>query len=276
MRCDRCGAEGDGNYCARCGAPMGPSGPDGCSACGASTREGDLYCAECGEPLRSRPDRPLVARLPWILSGLALVAFAVAIAYLVQGQASPRIGDAPPTGSVISGDVGPAEGGGAPGSEGGTGPAAGGMPSASELADMSPREAADRLFNRTMRLRATGDSAGRAPFFARMGVRAYRRVPAAEAGPDLRFHVGLLQLVQGEVEAARAEADTILSETPGHLLGLLLAARASGAAGETEAEARWRDSLRTALENTDLSSRPEYRAHADLLETASVSPRDGG
>ena len=269
MRCEKCGAEGEGNYCARCGAPLEATGPGRCSSCGASVGKDDLYCAECGEPLRPKPDKPLSARLPWILSGLALVAFAVAIAFLVQGEASPRVGDDPVTGGVISGGGGRMEGedpSGAPG------PAEGGaMPSASDLAQMSPREAADRLFNRAMRLRSAGDSAGRAPFFARMGVRAYRQVPAAEVGPDLRFHVGLLQLVQGDVQAARAEADSILDAEPAHLLGLYLAARAAEAGGDGEAAGRWRDSLRAAAARADLDGRPEYRAHRALLEDLSGS-----
>lgn len=266
MRCDRCGAEGEGNYCARCGAPLETRGPGSCPSCGSSVREEDLYCAECGEPLRSRPDRPLVARLPWILSGLALVAFAVAIAYFLQGQASPRTGDAPPTGSVISGGGGRMEG--ADPSGPGDGPPGAGATSAPDLSGMSAREAGDRLFNRVMRLQSAGDTAGRAPFFARMGVRAYRRVPAADVGPDLRFHVGLLQLVQGEVEAARAEADSILREAPGHLLGLYLAVRAAEAAGDDASAGAWRDSLGSAAARTDLDARPEYRAHRALLEQA--------
>lgn len=264
MRCRSCGAEGDGSYCARCGAPLGEAGPDRCPSCGASTGEEDLYCAECGEPLRPRPKKSLSARLPWILSGVTLIAFAVGIAYLVQGEAAPRVGDQPPTGSVISGEGGQTEGADPPG-EGG-GPAGAGMPSASDLAEMSPREAADRLFNRAMRLSSGGDSAGRAPFFARMGVRAYRRVPAEEVGSDLRFHVGLLQLVQDDVPSARAVADTILRDEPGHLLGLYLAARVAESAGDGEAARRWRDSLRSAVSRTDLDARPEYRAHRTLLE----------
>lgn len=263
MTCDRCGAEGEGNYCARCGAPLEDVGPGRCPACGSSVREDDLYCAECGEPLRPKPGKPLSARLPWILSGLALVAFAVAIGFLVQGEASPRSGDDPVTGSIITGGEGQAGGEGASGA-----PAmdAGGMPSASELSQMSPRQAADRLFNRAMTLQSAGDSAGRAPFFAQMGVRAYRRVPPGEVGADLRFHVGLLQLVRGEVEAARAEADSILEAEPGHLLGLYLATRAAEAGGDAGEAARWRDRLRSAAADADLDARPEYRAHRALLE----------
>lgn len=266
MKCEQCGAEGEGNYCARCGAPLQAT-PPGCPACGAAADEDAYFCTECGEPLRERPEKSLRDHLPWILSGAALAIFAVALAFLVQELASPRAPDAPPTGGVISGS---GEGGTSGGGAGGSAPGDGAMPSASELARMPPREAADRLYNRAMQMQETG--ADRAPFFAQMAVRAYRRLPPAEVDADVRFHTGLLHLVQGQVPAARAEADSILAEREGHLLGLLLAARSAAAAGETEAEARWRDSLRAAIDDADLTSRPEYRAHRDLLETASVPP----
>lgn len=260
MKCGRCGAEGEG-----------------------------AFCAECGEPLRDLPDRSLSDRLPWILSGLSLLAFAVGITILLQENAAPRAPDAPPTGSVLSGDDAAAgtrsPATGAPGTQGtrggtpaaeeaeippgaDTGSAGRSMPSMEELSSLSPREAGDRLFDRAMRLQEAGDPEGRAPFFARMGVRAYRRVPTSQADADLRFHVGLLQILSGDPGAARAEADTILHREPGHLLGLLLAARAAEAAGDTAAGARWRDSLRRAAGRTELDARPEYRAHRRLLEEA--------
>lgn len=265
MRCPRCGEEGEGSYCAICGAPLAEEEPGGCPSCGAAVRDADLYCAECGEPVKERPDRSLAARLPWILSGLALLAFAVAIGLFVRSQASPRTGDQPPTGGVVSGG-GARMQGADPGAAAGETGAAGGMPSAEELSDLSPRQAGDRLFNRAMRLRAEGDTAGRAPFFARMGIRAYRQVPAEGAGPDLRFHVGLLELVREEPAAARAQADSILAAEPGHLLGLYLAVRAAEAAGDEGRARGWRDSLRSAADRADLDGRPEYRAHRALLE----------
>lgn len=282
MKCTECGEEGTGNYCARCGAPLGAGQGGRCSDCGADLPEDARFCPECGEPVGEPPEKEPADYLPWALSGLALLAFAVGITLLVQDQASPRQAGAPPTGSVIeSGTPDDADGSGGvtPGQEApdgtgrmsggaGAGPGGGAMPSAGELAEMSPREAADRLFNRTMRLRAAGDPEGRASFFARMGVRAYRRVPPSEVDADLRFHVGLLELTRDRPEAAAAAADTILSGSPGHLLGLLLAARAAEAGGRDDAARRWRDSLRAAAGRTSLDARPEYRAHDSMLEEA--------
>lgn len=270
MKCPQCGEEGSGRFCARCGTRLAPESRGRCPACGTPAEGDALYCVECGEPLRERPKKGVRAYLPWILSGLALAAFAVAIALFVQSESSPRAAGAPPTGGVLSGGGGmmegespaPATGGGAPSAAGG------GMPSAQELSQMSPREAGDRLFNRAMSLREQGDPGGRASFFAQMGLRAYRQIPSSEMDPDLRFHAGLLEIVQGNPSAAAAEADSILAGDPVHLLGLLLAARAAEAAGDAQRAGRWRDSLRSAARGADLDSRPAYRAHRALIEEA--------
>ncbi len=278
MRCPSCGEEGEGRYCAACGTRMARGDEVVCPSCGSPAAADDLYCTECGEPLRERPRKGPRAYVPWVLAALSLVAFSVAIALWVQERSAPREAGAPPTGSVLSGGGGLMEGRD-PGSDGGAaddGGAArdGGMPSASELAGMSPREAADRLFNRAMMLADRGGGADSAAFFARMGVRAYRRVPPAEIDPDLRFHVGLLHLVTGDAGAASAQADTILADEPGHLLGLLLAARAAEARGDAGAAERWRDSLGAVAERTDLEARPAYRAHRELI--AEAAEGDGG
>lgn len=149
------------------------------------------------------------------------------------------------------------------------------MPSAAELAAMSPREAADRLFDRAMRTLEGGD-AERGAFFARMGLQAYGRVPAGERDADTRFHVGLLHLALGGTEAARRESEAILAETPDHLLGLLLGARVAEAAGEREEARRLRERLRAVFPAQMATGRPEYEAHRAMLEETAVSADDAG
>lgn len=253
-RCRECGAEAEGKYCAQCGASLG--GDRACADCGAELAAGDRYCSECGAPATGRARKPLSAYLPWILSAVALVLFAVAITLLLQEEASPRAEGMPPTGSVIQGGEGSDAGDPA---SGGAGPE---MPSAGDLAAMGPREAADRLFDRTMRERETG-SAERARFFAGMALQAYERVPPGEWDADAHFHAGMLALIQGDTAAARARADSVLSSAPGHLLGHLLAARAASTPDAREAHM---DRFRRSADTVDLGSRPEYRAHRSLIE----------
>lgn len=257
-RCRECGAEGEGSFCSQCGAPLEGRGRS-CESCGAELDPGDRYCSGCGAAVGERVRKPLVAYLPWILSGLALILFAVAIALFLQSEASPRAEGMPPTGSVIQGGSG---GDGSAGGPAGTGSDAE-MPSAAEIANMDPRVAAGRLFERTMREQEAGDPE-RARFFAGMAREAYDRLPRGEWDPDAHFHVGLLALVQEDSAAARARADRILSLSSDHLLGHLLAARAASTSSRRAAHL---ERFRRAADTADLGSRPEYEAHRALIES---------
>jgi len=262
VKCPRCGADGEGNFCGRCGTPLPRGGDQFCPNCGAGVRAGDLFCGECGAPVADRPGKGLGAYIPWILSALALAVFAVGIVLLVQRNNSPRGAEGTITGGVITPSQDAA--GGAPmagdGSEGGS------MPTAQELANMPPKEAADRLFNRAMEMEQQG--APRASFFANMGVEAYQRVAPENVDADVRFHVGLLQLAASNPPGAAAEADTILARAPKDLLGLLLASRAARAEGRTGKADGFMKRYQAAFKETNLDSRPDYQAHRDLLEKA--------
>lgn len=262
VRCPECGREGSGNYCSRCGVRL--SGGEGaCPECGSEVKEGALYCGHCGHPVRAPEKKPLTAYLPWILAGVALVAFAVAVGLFVRDQSAPRGAE----GSITGGLPSSSEGGGGTAGGGAAGAAGGaGMPSPSELANMSPREAADRLFDRAMQEQETGDPE-RARFFAQMGLRAYERVPPGEVDADARFHIGMLELAMGDAEAAGEGAEALLSQRPDHLLGLILAARVAEARGEEGRADSLRARLREAVDAGALEEGlPGYEAHRSFIE----------
>jgi hypothetical protein len=231
-------------------------------SCGAGLEPGALFCSECGAPTGHRPGKPLLAYLPWALSALALVAFAIAIAFFVQGQLQPRIGDMPLTGGLPE----------AP-SEDGAGGAPGAGPGMVDLSQLSSRQAADRLFERAMRTDDEGD-AEQAKFFANMAVQAYAAVPPEEIDADARFHLGLLHLLQEEPDAAADEAETILAARPGHLLGLALAARAAAARGDEAAEREAYGRFLDALDGERAAALAEYRMHDSLIETEAGRARE--
>lgn len=256
-----------------------------CSQCGARQAPGNRFCSECGHSLgvggkrqgggegtrrqsgggtAGRPDRTAASYLPWVLSGLALVAFAVAITLFIQGQAAPRIGDMGMTGGVIDG------GADAPVGSGGQA----GMMSADALANMPPREAADRLFNRAMTMKETGEDPEQAKFFANMAVQAYAMVPADELDFDARFHLGLLFLAQDDPASAMAVADTVLAADPDHLLALALVARAAEAQGDADRQAEAYRRFLDALPEGLGSNRPEYIEHDRYLEIEAERARE--
>lgn len=229
-------------------------GGAGCRSCGAKLKTGALYCAECGVAVAPPEAKSASARLPWILSALSLAAFSVVIALLVQRGTVPRTGDMTMTGGFSDPNAGA--------------PAAGGtMPSMEELAAMSPREAADRLFDRAMAEHQGGDMEATA-FFIDMGLQAYDAVPLEETDSDLHFHIGYLRLLAGDAEAAQQRADAILTDDDEHLLGLILQsqiAQFSGATGDAE---ELRDRVRNLV--ADAGGIPdvrEYQAHRPLIES---------
>lgn len=248
VACPGCRHEGEGAFCTRCGRPLSAATGRTCASCGTALDPGALYCGECGAPapgaLAVAASKPLRARLPWILSGLALVAFAVAISLMIGKSVGVRAPGEPPTGGIIT----PAD-----------------DPGAIDLSAMSPREAADRLFDRALRTEAAGDTA-RARFFATMGVDAYESLPEAELDMDARFHVGLLQAMRGDTAAAGRAVTSILEEAPDHLLALVLRARLARLAGDEGARAAARAHFFEVLESERAKGRPEYVQHANVID----------
>lgn len=250
MRCPGCGKEESGKFCSGCGRTLTP-GDQGCGSCGAKLRPDALYCGQCGAPTGVRSGKSLSARLPWIFSTLALLAFAIGISLLIRGQTATRAPGMPPTGGVI-------ESPGSPGS---------GIPSMAELESMGPRAAADRLFDRVMRYQSAGDVA-QAQRFAPMAKDAYSQVPAAEVDLDMQFHIGMLDITLGDASSAVAVAEQMLEEDAGHLLALVLGTQAAEANGDLAAADEYLGRLRSAHAESGGTGRPEYDSHRSVIEAA--------
>ena len=98
-------------------------------------------------------------------------------------------------------------------------PAEAAAPTMPDLASMTPRERFDRLFNRIMRSAETGDEAS-VGTFAPMALQAYGMLDTVDA--DARYHAALIMLHTGDMGGARALADTISKQQPGHLFGIVI------------------------------------------------------
>jgi tetratricopeptide (TPR) repeat protein len=127
---------------------------------------------------------------------------------------------------------------------------------------MSPQERADRLFNRVMTLAEAGKQDS-VQFFMPMALGAYSQLPALDA--DARYHVGLLHLANGDIDAALAQADTIRRSSPNHLFIYILRAHAYQAQGNKAQEQQaYADFLRH--EQAELAlKRAEYEDHRESL-----------
>ena len=182
--------------------------------------------------------------MAWWMAGALLLGLILVIAYPVYG---PDRAAAPPP--VATGPaVGPV--GGRP---------AGAPP---DLSSMTPREAADRLFNRVMTAVSVNDSEEVVNFLP-MAIRAFELAEPLDT--DGKFHVVLLQLT-GQLDAeALAGAEEILSEHPNHLLGLAMAGDASLSLGDSASGRayyrRWLDAYETERARDLL----EYRDHGPMF-----------
>jgi len=102
-------------------------------------------------------------------------------------------------------------------------------------------------------------------FFLPMALGAYGQLSQLDA--DARYHIGLLQLAGGDVEAALAQADTLQRSMPTHLFIYVLRAHAYQQRGNTQLERRaYADFLRNEPAET-ARNRPEYNDHSDALKS---------
>ncbi len=226
-----------------------------CAACGTPLSPGARYCHRCGTaagssgggPAASTPS-PVASMLPWGVAAIALIALIALLAGQFFGKREGAV-------SMAGGPVV------APG--GGIGPAP-------DISSMSPQERADRLFYRVMTYSSQGE-ADSAAFFAPMALGALEAITPRT--PHHRYDMGLIGLVTGDGALAAAQADSILQESPSHLLGLALAARAADAQRDTVRRNAFERRL-LAAERTELARNlPEYLDHESDLRVAFEAAR---
>ena len=184
--------------------------------------------------------------LPWWIAGVAMFAL-----ILFVGLSMVRAGPGP-----VPSTSGPVQQG-LPAA----GLATGGAPP--DISNMSPIEAADRLFNRVMQATSSGDSA-QAQAFLPMAIAAYQR--ARPLTLDGLFHLSMLNRTAMNLEAALDNALEILERNPDHLLGLAAAAEAAIELGELdEAELHYRH-LADVYEGERQEELPEYDQHSLIVD----------
>lgn len=212
-----------------------------CPSCGEKTEPGDRFCRSCGKSLTGERSAEQVP-IRWSslrLAGLAVIVLAALYAFLYYGVGVLR--ETPPPAQPI------------PFSDVGTG---GGAAPSTPLTD---REMADQLYNQAMMAYETGDSVSAARFVP-MALAAYRGLDALDL--DARYHIALLNLAADRPDAALAQADTMLTQVPDHLLALAVGARVWEEKGD---DARAMEYYRRFLDTyrpEAVASRPEYLEHA--------------
>ena len=225
-----------------------------CPVCGASLPVRAKFCGECGAPVRGAAalkgapagtsPNPI---LPWFIAGVAVIAIQTLALILALR---------PPTGSAGAGEPGLASANGAPFASGGS------TRATTDISGLTPRQAADRLYDRIARASEANDSA-QVQFFGPMALQAYANVAPLDI--DARLHVGMIDIALGNLAGAAAQADSIVRSSRTHLFGPLLKARVAELRGNSGAA---RTAYQAFLANYDAERRknlPEYEQHANVL-----------
>lgn len=259
--CRACGAGVSGRFCSECGTPVGALR---CAACDAELSSGARFCHRCGQAVAGGGGAPGVAaaqttgaslgsaagggggsdRTVWIAAALViLVALGAIVWHVVRGDPEPAGGAAAQS---TAGLEGPALSGPAP-----------------DISQMSPRERFDRLFNRVMTAAEQGDTATIVNFTP-MALGAYAQLDTVNV--DARYHAAVLNAQVGNYAAARALADTILAEVPGHLFGHVIRGEVARIEGDEATLARAHRGFLEAWDAEMAANRVEYLEHRPVLD----------
>jgi hypothetical protein len=216
---------------------------------------GARFCHHCGTPVGAAitpagPERGTTA-LPWIVASIALVALIALIAAQRFSAATATRLDAP-VNALPQAQLGEV-------------PVDQPMGRAPDISQLTPRERADRLFDRIMALHERGRTDS-IQFFAQMAIPAYQMLQPLDL--DARYDMGRIAEVAGVAEFARAQADTILRADPNHLLGLVLAIRAARLAKNDSAATAFERRLIAAEPSERRRDRIEYTRHRADIDAA--------
>lgn len=250
--CPECGEPAEGKFCAECGAEVQAR----CPQCDTPRMENARFCHECGSGFDGSAAEAPPANIPaprppaasndssghWLTVGAVGAALAIVggITILDRNQ-----GDVPSF---------------SPGAES-AGTA--NVPQPPDISSLTPREAAERLFNRVMAATEQGDSA-EANRFVPMALMAYEQL--GELDTDSHYHVGLIRTVAEDADGAEVEREAMRRAIPDHLLGFMLEHSIAELRSDEEAMSRASQGFLDALDAELALERPEYRDHANGIE----------
>ncbi len=244
--CPACGAPASGNFCNTCGSALAQRT---CAQCRAELSAQARFCHRCGTPAGLRADSGTARseRKAWIAAAVLCVLLVAVIVYQVSTATSaPAAPDMANAGSSS----------GLPGDPGSGRPAP-------DISAMTPQERFDRLFNRIMEAAGRQDSA-EVERFTPMALGAYQQLESRNA--DSRYHAAVLHLQVGNFAAARALADTILSQSPAHLFGYVVRGEVAKLQGDSTQLRRAERDFLAHYRAEKAAGRVEYLEHEPVVE----------
>jgi hypothetical protein len=239
--CPRCKAAASGRFCANCGAALAGAT---CAVCDQPLTPGAQFCHHCGASVSPAKSPSAKSMLPWLVPGLAVM---VLVAFLIGQRVARGSADA------VAANAAPEAAAPPPGMR------------APDISSMSPEERASRLFDRVMRYGEQGKTDS-LKIFAPMAIQAYEMMAPLDA--HARYDLGMIGIVSGDVQLARAQADTILAANKTHLLGLILAMKAAGLRQDIKARAEFQRRLVAAAPAERAKKLKEYEDHSADIDAA--------
>lgn len=231
-----------GRFCAQCGAAADLGN---CASCQSPLSPGARFCHRCGAPVRGGAAGGGRERTAWIVAGAAVVISLLVIVWRTSGAFKPTVPDMANSGNTEA-DGAPASAARAP-----------------DISSMTPRERFDKLWDRVFRAEAANDTSTIIQF-APMALGAYQMLPEADA--DARYHVAMIHLLVGDFPSAKALADTVLANAPGHLFGYMIRGEAADRGNDS---AGLKQSYTDFLAHYDQelkAGRAEYKEHGPILD----------
>ena len=150
-----------------------------CSACGADNQPGSRFCRQCGRSLSRNG-------MDWLNVQTLTVLGAACLTLVVLGLLFSSVIDLEPAGGDVA-------------ATSRTTATSSGQPP--DLSTMTPREAANRLFNRVMMADEQGNSDEVAQF-APMALAAYDRLDSMDL--EAVYHVGMIKAAAGDKSGAES------------------------------------------------------------------------
>ncbi len=219
-----------------------------CPSCGVGTVSEARFCHACGASLGEEPGAGKLSagRLAGLAAvvGLVIIAMFAAAAFFFERDPAVRSASALTMPTFDAPAV-----------------ASAGKPP--DLSRMTPREAADRLFNRIMTASEQGNRA-EAMRFVPMAIEAYGRLQVLDH--DARYHLGLIYGVAGNRAKVDQQITALRRGAPSHLLALVLEHETAVRSGDRAGISRVLGSFSAAYDAEMATGRPEYNAHRNMIE----------
>lgn len=261
MYCVNCGTKVSGQFCSSCGKGVGGSK---CPKCGNTPEPGAEFCNMCGTGIAAAPGhagaggsgRPAgvgagdSSKVAWWIAGALLTGIILMVVWpVIRGENSAALPQPQRPQNAASID----------------------------LNSMTPRQAADALFDRVMRAAAAGD-AGEFEQFLPMAIAAHERAQPLDA--DGKYHLATLLFQGSSFAESLAVVEEVLADDSNHLLALSAAGRAAAEMGDSAAARTYYTHMLEVWNGELARDLPEYQAHegerAEIEQAAEAFLGTGG